>query len=70
MVSLIVLVLVALFRHLRQQFLAVWTNEDMDFNVIGQAAELAPPAQGAITSAPTTLAATFIRAPCRARRSA
>ena len=42
MVSLIVLVLVALFAIFGSS-LAVWTNEDMDFNVIGQAAELGAP---------------------------
>ncbi len=42
MVSLIVLVLVALFAIFGSN-LAVWTNEDMDFNVIGQAAELGAP---------------------------
>ena len=42
MVSLIVLALVALFAIFGNS-LAVWTNEDMDFNVIGQAAELGAP---------------------------
>ena len=42
MVSLIVLVLVALFAIFGNS-VAVWSNEDMDFNVIGQAAELGAP---------------------------
>ena len=42
MVSLIVLALVALFA-LFGNSLAAWTNEDMDFNVIGQAAQLGAP---------------------------
>ena len=40
--SLIVLALVALFA-LFGNSLAAWTNEDMDFNVIGQAAQLGAP---------------------------
>ncbi|MBP8932777.1 MAG: ABC transporter permease subunit [Paracoccus sp.] len=42
MVSLIVLVLVALFAIFGNS-LAVWSNEEMDFNVIGQAAQLGAP---------------------------
>ena len=42
MVSLIVLVLVALFAIFGNT-LAVWSNEEMDFNVIGQAAQLGAP---------------------------
>ena len=42
MVSLIVLVMVALFAIFGNS-IAVWSNEDMDFNVIGQAAELGAP---------------------------
>ncbi len=42
MVSLCVLALVALFA-LFGNSLAAWTNEDMDFNVIGQAAQLGAP---------------------------
>lgn len=42
MVSLIVLALVALFAIFGNS-VAVWTNEDMDFNVIGQAAQLGAP---------------------------
>lgn len=42
MVSLFVLMLVALFAIFGNS-IAVWSNEDMDFNVIGQAAELGAP---------------------------
>ena len=42
MVSLIVLVLVAFFAIFGNT-LAVWSNEEMDFNVIGQAAQLGAP---------------------------
>ena len=42
MVSLIVLVLVAMFAIFGNS-VAVWTNEDMDFNVMGQAAQLGAP---------------------------
>ena len=42
MVSLIVLALVALFAIFGNS-VAVWTNEDMDFDVIGQAAQLGAP---------------------------
>ena len=42
MLSLIVLVLVALFA-IFGNFIAVWTNEDMDFNIMGQAAQLGAP---------------------------
>ena len=42
MVSLFVLALVALFAIFGSS-IAVWTNEDMDFNVMGQAAQLGAP---------------------------
>ena len=42
MVSLFVLILVALFAIFGNS-IAVWSNEDIDFNIIGQAAELGRP---------------------------